>query len=105
MQEIRDNTIVDLCSDLPNELMWLYLTVPTYLKELFVEFFTSSYAIERWNLSSMSILLSLFLKSIEENMIIMILWFLNIRYLGTLFGMWSLTSSQLIFLFILPSKG
>jgi hypothetical protein len=36
--------------------------------------------VERWNLSSVSLLLSLFLKSIRENMIAMILWFLNIRY-------------------------
>jgi hypothetical protein len=33
----------------------------------------------------MSLLLSLFLKSIRENTITMILWFLNIRYSGTLF--------------------
>jgi hypothetical protein len=42
MQEIRDNTSIDPFSDLPNELMWLYLVVPTYLMELFVDFFTSS---------------------------------------------------------------
>jgi hypothetical protein len=93
MQEIRDNTSVDPCSNLPNELMWPYLAVPTYLMELFVEFFTSSWAVERWNLSSVSLLLSLFLKSIRENMITMILWFLNIRHSGTLFGMWFLTSA------------
>jgi hypothetical protein len=34
MQEIRDNTSVDPCTDLPNELMWPYLMVPTYLMEL-----------------------------------------------------------------------
>jgi hypothetical protein len=39
-----------------------------------------SWVVERWNLSSVSLLLSLFLKSIRENMIAMILWFLNIRY-------------------------
>jgi hypothetical protein len=75
--------------------------VPTYLMELFVEFFTLSWAVERWNLSSVSFLLSLFLKSIGENMI---LWFLNIRYSGTLFGMWFLTLAQQMFLLILPSK-
>jgi hypothetical protein len=42
--------------------MWSYLAIPTYLIELFVEFFTSFGAVERWNLSSMSLLLSLFLK-------------------------------------------
>jgi hypothetical protein len=73
--------------------------------ELFVEFFTSSWAVERWNLLSVSLLLSLFLKSIGEKMIAMILWFLNIRHSGTLFGMWFLTSAQKIFLLILPSKG
>jgi hypothetical protein len=44
--------------------------VPTYLIELFVEFFTSSWAVERWKLSSVSLLLSLFLKSIGENIIL-----------------------------------
>jgi hypothetical protein len=71
----------------------------------FVEFFTFSWAVERWNLLSVSLLLSLFLKSIGEKMIAMILWFLNIRHSGTLFGMWFLTSAQKIFLLILPSKG
>jgi hypothetical protein len=80
--------------------MWSYLAVPTYL----VEFFTLSWIVERWNLSSLSLLLSLFLKSIGENMIAMILWFLNIRHLGTLFGMWFLTAAQQMFLLILPSK-
>jgi hypothetical protein len=50
-----------------------------------VEFFTLSWVVERWNLSSVSVLLSIFLKSIGENMITMILWFLNIRHSGTLF--------------------
>jgi hypothetical protein len=70
-----------------------------------VEFFTLSWAVERWNLSSVSVLLSLFLKSIRENMITMILWFLNIRHSDTLFGMWFLNSAQQLFLLILPSKG
>jgi hypothetical protein len=52
-----------------------------------VEFFTLSWAVESWNLSSVSLLLSLFFESIKENMIAMILWFLNIRHSGTLFGM------------------
>jgi hypothetical protein len=47
MQEIRDNTSVDPCSNLPNESIWTYLAVPTYLMELFVEFFTSSWVVER----------------------------------------------------------
>jgi hypothetical protein len=82
-----------------------YLAVPTYLMVIFVEFFTSSWSVERWNLSSMSLLHSLFLKSIRENMITMIQWFLNIRHSGTLFGMWFLTLAQTMFLFILLSKG
>jgi hypothetical protein len=49
-----------------------------------VEFFTLSWVVERWNLSSVSLLLSPFLESIRENMIAMILWFLNIRHSGTL---------------------
>jgi hypothetical protein len=70
MQEIRDNTSVDPRLDLPNKLKRPYLAVPTYLMELFVEFLTLSWAVERWNLLSVSLLLSLFLKSIGENMII-----------------------------------
>jgi hypothetical protein len=70
MQEICDNTSVDLCLDLPNGLMRPYLAVPTYFMEHFVEFFTLSWVIERWNLSSVSFLLGLFLKSIRENMIL-----------------------------------
>jgi hypothetical protein len=50
--------------------MWPYLVVPTYLMELFVEFFTLSWVIERWNLLSVYLLISLFLKSIGENMIL-----------------------------------
>jgi hypothetical protein len=72
--------------------------------ELFVDFFTSTWAFERWNLLSVSLLLSLFLKSIRENMITMILWFLNIRHSCTLFGMWFLTLAQQMFLLILSSK-
>jgi hypothetical protein len=105
MQEIRDNTSLDPCLNLPNRLMRPYHAVPTYLMELFVKFFTLSWAVERWNLSSLSLLLSLLLKSIGENMITMILWFLNISHLGTLFGMSFLTSARQMFLFILPSKG
>jgi hypothetical protein len=52
-----------------------------------MEFFTSSWAVKMWSLSSVSLQLSLFFKSIEENIIAMILWFLNIRHWGTLFGM------------------
>jgi hypothetical protein len=70
-----------------------------------VKIFTSSWAVERWNLSSVSLLLSLLLKSIKENIIIMILWFLNIRHPVTLLGMWFLTLTQPMLLFILPSKG
>jgi hypothetical protein len=67
--------------------MWPYLVVPTYLMEPSVEFFTWSWAVERWYLSFVSLLLRLFLKSIRENMITMILWFFNIRHSDTLFGM------------------
>jgi hypothetical protein len=84
MQVIRDNTSIDPCLELQNGLMRPYLVVPTYLMELFVEFFTLSWAVERWNLSSVSFLVSLFLNSIGENMI---QWSLNIRHSGTIFGM------------------
>jgi hypothetical protein len=72
---------------------------PYFSHGAFVEFFTLSWAVERWNLSSVSLLLSPFLKSIEENMVTMILWFLNIRHSGTLFGVCFLTLAQQIFLF------
>jgi hypothetical protein len=45
------------------------------------------------------------LKLIGENMITMILWFLNIRHSGTLFGMLFLTSAQQMFFLILPLIG
>jgi hypothetical protein len=64
-----------------------------------MKFFTLSWVVERWNLSSVSLLLSLYLKSIRENMVTMILWFLNLRHSGTLFGVCFLTSAQHIFLF------
>jgi hypothetical protein len=81
------------------------ITCGTYLPHgTLVEFFTVYWAIERWNLLSVSLLLSLFLKSIRENMIAMIIWFLNISHSGTLFVMWFLTSDQQMFLLILPSN-
>jgi hypothetical protein len=58
-----------------------------------------SWVVERWNLSSVSLLLSHFLKLIGENMVKKIIWFLNHRHSGTLFGVCFLTSSQQIFLF------
>jgi hypothetical protein len=63
-----------------------YLAVPTYLMELFVDFFTVSWVVERWNLSSVSLLLSLFFKINRGEHDIILLWFLNIRHSGTLFG-------------------
>jgi hypothetical protein len=85
MQEFQANTSVDPCSNLPNKTVWPHIAVPTYLMELFVKKFTLSWVVERWNLSSVSLLLSLFLKSIRDNMITIILWFLNIRHSSTLF--------------------
>jgi hypothetical protein len=78
MQEIQDNTSVD----------------PTYLIELLWKKITLSWAVERWNLSSVSLLLSLLLKSIGDNMVTKIIWFLNLSHLGTLFGVCFLTSAQ-----------
>jgi hypothetical protein len=72
--------------------------------ELLWIFFTLSWAVERWNLSSVSLLLSFFLKWIGEKTIALILWFLNIRHSVTLFGMWFLTSAQQMFLLIYPLK-
>jgi hypothetical protein len=66
MQEIRDNISIDPYLDLPNGLMGPYLVVPTYLMELLVEYFTLSWAVERWDLLFVSLLLSLSLKTIGE---------------------------------------
>jgi hypothetical protein len=52
---------------------------------VFVEFFILSWTVERWNLSSVSLLLSLFLKSIGENLVTKIIWFFNLRHSDTLF--------------------
>jgi hypothetical protein len=82
MQETRDNIIVDPCSDLPDELIRSYLAVPTYLMELL---WNVSPCLGQFKVSSVSLLLSLFLKSIGENMITMIIWFLNRRHSGTIF--------------------
>jgi hypothetical protein len=60
----------------------------------FVEIFTLSWMVERWNLLSVSLLLSLFLKSIGENMVTKIIWFLNLSHSGTCFGVCFLTSAQ-----------
>jgi hypothetical protein len=70
-----------------------------------VEFFTLSWAVERWNFLSVSLLLSFFLEINRREYDSIILWFLDIRHSGTLFGMWFLTSAQQMFLLILPSKG
>jgi hypothetical protein len=66
MQEIQDNTSVDPCSNLPNESMWPYLVVPTYLMQLFVEFFTSSWAVARWNFRMCLSYLASFWKQLER---------------------------------------
>jgi hypothetical protein len=67
-----------------------------------VEFFTLSWVIERWSLSSVALLLSLFPESIGDNMI---LWFLNIGHSCTLFGLLFLTLAQQLFILILLSVG
>jgi hypothetical protein len=59
-----------------------------------MEFFTLPWVVEMWNLLFVSLLLSHLLKSIKQNIIKMILWFLNIRHSGTFFVMWFLTSAQ-----------
>jgi hypothetical protein len=70
-----------------------------------MEFFTLSWVVKMWNLSSVSLLLSLFLKSIGENVVTKIIWFLNLRHSDTLFYVCFLTSAQQMLFFILPSKG
>jgi hypothetical protein len=102
MQEIRENISVNPCLDLLNRLMRPYLAVPTYVMELWWKF---SLCLRRLKDGIFRFCLSYLassLKSIRENMIP---WFLNIRHLGTPFGMWFLTSAQQLFLLILPSIG
>jgi hypothetical protein len=101
---MRGDTSVDTYLDLPNKLMWSYLAVPIDLMEHWWKFSPCLGRLKDETFR-LSLLLSLFLKSIRENMIAIILWFLNIRYSGSLFGLWFLTSSQQMFLVILPSKG
>jgi hypothetical protein len=82
---------------------WISAVIPCgpyFTSWSFCEMFLTLYwVVERWNLSSVSLLLSLFFKSIEENMVTMIKWFLNLRHLGTLSGVCFLTLAQQIFLF------
>jgi hypothetical protein len=79
-----------------------YLAVPTYLMELWWNFSPSLEWLKDGTFRLCLSYLASSLKSIEENMII---WFLNIRHLGNLFGMWFLTLAQQLFLLILPSIG
>jgi hypothetical protein len=102
MQEIRDNTSVDPCLDLPNGLMRPYLAVPTYLMELWWNFLSYLGWLKDETFHLYLSYLASSLKSIRENMI---LWFLNIRHSGTLFGLWFLTSAQQLKSCILPAKG
>jgi hypothetical protein len=90
MQEIQGNTSVDPCLDLPDELMHTYLVVHTYLTELLWNF-SPCLGRLKGGTFRLSLLLGLFLKSIGENMVTMILWFLNLRHSGTLFGVCFLT--------------
>jgi hypothetical protein len=84
---------------LTRRINMVILCGPYLTHEAFVDFFTLSWAVERWNLSSVSLLLSLFLKSIGENMVTKIICFLNLMHSGTLSGVCFRTSSQQIFLF------
>jgi hypothetical protein len=52
----------------------------------------------------MSLLLSLFFKSIGENIVTIISWFLNLRHSDILIGVCFLTSAQQIFLFHFMGK-
>jgi hypothetical protein len=51
-----------------------------------VEFFSPCLGWLKGETFHLSLLLSHFLKSIGENIVTMILWFLNLRHSGTLFG-------------------
>jgi hypothetical protein len=101
MQEIWDNTSVDPYLDLPNGLMRPYLAVPTHLMELFVKIFTISWAVERWNISSVSFLLSLFFNINRREYDTMVHQHLALRHS---FCMCFLTSAQQMLLLILSSK-
>jgi hypothetical protein len=103
MQEMQGNTNVDTCLNLPNKLMWSYLAVPTHLMELSWNFSPCLGRLKDETFRLCLSYLATFWKSIGENMIAMILWFLNIRHSYTLFGMWFLTLAQQLLLLILPS--
>jgi hypothetical protein len=77
MHENEDPTSVDPCLDLPNGLMRPYLTVPTYLMELWWNFSPSLGWLKDGTFRVCLSYLATCLKSIGENMI---LWFLNIRH-------------------------
>jgi hypothetical protein len=84
--------------------MWSYLAVPTHLMELWWNF-SPCLGQLRDGTSHLCLTYLSSLKSFGENMIAMILWLLNIRHSGTLFGMWFLTLAQQLFLLIVPSIG
>jgi hypothetical protein len=67
--------------------MWSYLAVSTYLMELWWNFSPCLGWLKDGTFCLCLSYLVSFLKSIEENMIAMILWFLNISHSSTLFGM------------------
>jgi hypothetical protein len=79
-----------------------YLAIPTYLMDLWWNFLACLGQLKDGTFHLCLSYLASSLKSIGENMI---LWFLNIRHSGTLFGMWFLISAQQLFHLILPSIG
>jgi hypothetical protein len=84
--------------------MWAYLVVSTHLMEVWCNFLSCLGWLKDGTFR-VSLLPNHFLNSIRENMIAIILWFLNFRHSGTLFDMWFLTLAQQLFLLILPSIG
>jgi hypothetical protein len=84
MWEIQDNTSVDPCSNLPKNQCGLNLRSLLTSWVFFMEF-SPCLGLLKGGTFRPYLLLSLFLKSIGENMITMILWFLNIRHSNTLF--------------------
>jgi hypothetical protein len=79
-----------------------YVAVPTHLIVLWWNFSPCLRWLKDGTFRLYLSYLTSSLKSIRENMI---LWFLNIRHSGTIFGMWFPTSAQQLLILILPSIG
>jgi hypothetical protein len=77
LQEIWDNTSVGTCSKLPNESMWSYLAVATYLMELLWNFSRSLWWLKGGTFRSCLSYLASFWNQLERK------WYYDSSTLGT----------------------